>query len=181
MSTVAVDQAAIDAVGWTVVVTETLPSCPSTEAAWTKIATQTRWGEWRTPSKMRSDQVVTTLVPPAVEPLQHTGDEYRVQISSNGWCCTPVIWCRVIESSSSTKKEKEETAVFDATGVMLGGMIKARFRFTFFLNDEGVVTGQVQEKIQSFLLPWLLLPPKDVLEEEHRHTLHDLNQSFNQS
>lgn len=60
---------------WTITVTEPLPNCPSVQAGWERIATQTNWGEWTSEGKMRGKDVTTTVVPPAVEPLK-TGDEY---------------------------------------------------------------------------------------------------------
>ena len=57
-------------VDWTTTVTAPLPDCPSVRAGWERLATQTRWPEWRSASEMRSADVVTTLVPPATEPLR---------------------------------------------------------------------------------------------------------------
>ncbi|KAB7739776.1 hypothetical protein GA707_20070 [Nostocoides sp. F2B08] len=65
--------------------------------------------------------------------------------------------------------------IFDAVGVVLGGVVNARFRFTVFNDTEGTVTARAQEKM--FTLPFLL-PSKETLESEHRHTLKDLNASF---
>ena len=65
--------------------------------------------------------------------------------------------------------------VFDATGVAMGGLVYARFRFTVFRGEDGVVMACAQEKIMS--LPFLA-PPKETLESEHRHTFKNLNESF---
>jgi hypothetical protein len=89
------------------------------------------------------------------------------------------IRCRVLESSSpGTATGKDGEMVFDATGVALGGIVNARFRFTVFRDKEGIVMARVQEKIKS--LP-LLTPSRETLENEHRHTFKDLNESFGAS
>ena len=160
-------------VEWTVTVTEPLPNCPSVKAAWERIATQTRWGEWRSESKMRGKDVITLLVPPATEPLK-TGGKYVVRIGKS-----MKIHCQVVEASSPGITDDEEgEMVFDATGVAMGGIVNARFRFTVFRGDDGVVMARAQEKIMS--LP-LLVPPRETLENEHRHTFKDLNDSFRSS
>lgn len=157
-------------VDWTVTVIEPLPDCPSVEAGWEKIATQTRWGEWRTESKMRGKEVATTVVPPATEPLK-TGDQYIVKVGR-----FMEIRCRVLESSSlGTASGDDGEMIFDAMGVALGGIVNARFRFTVFRGKDGVVMARAQEKMMS--LP-LLAPSKATLESEHRHTFNDLNDSF---
>lgn len=157
------------ATSWTVTVTEPLPDCPSIEAAWVRIATQTKWHEWRSESKMRGRSVMTTVVPPATEPLR-TGDKYIVKIRG------PMkIRCRVLESSTPGTGGEDEEMVFDAAGVALGGLVRARFRFTVFRGEDGVVMARAQEKITS--LP-VFSPSKQDLENEHRHTFKDLNQSF---
>lgn len=79
------------AVDWMVTVTEPLPDCPSVQAGWERIATQSKWGEWRSESKMRGPNVTTIVVPPATEPLQ-TGDEYVARIGR-----FMKIHCRVLE------------------------------------------------------------------------------------
>jgi hypothetical protein len=84
------------------------------------------------------------------------------------------IRCRVLASSGGATGEHEE-AVFDATSVALGGLIRARFRFTVFRGDDGVVTARAQERMAS--LP-LVGPSKENLANEHRHTFQDLNASF---
>jgi hypothetical protein len=153
-----------------VTVTEPLPDCPSVRAGWERIATQSRWGEWRSESKMRGKDVTTTVVPPAIEPLQ-TGDEYIVRIGRG-----MRIHCRVLESSPpETSTGEEAEMVFDAKGTSLGGIVRARFRFTVFRGEDGVVMARAQEKIVS--LPFFV-PPKETLESEHRHTFRDLNDSF---
>ena len=157
-----------NSVDWTVTVTEPLPDCPSVAAAWERIATQSTWGTWRSESKMRGPGVTTAVVPPATEPLQ-AGDAYVVNV---GRFLT--IRCRVLESRGDATGEHEEM-VFDATGVALGGLVRARFRFTVFRGDDGVVMARAQERIAS--LP-LVGPSKETLENEHRHTLRDLNASF---
>jgi hypothetical protein len=154
-------------VDWTVNVTEPLPDCPSVEACWEKLATQSTWGEWRSASKMRGKDIVTTIVPPATEPLK-TGDEYVVRVGR-----FMEIRCRVLESCSPGTTTAE--AVFDATGVALGGIVKARFRFTVFKGEDGVVMARAQERIMTWSL---LAPSRDTLEDEHRHTFRDLNESF---
>jgi hypothetical protein len=160
-------------VDWTVTVIEPLPNCPSVEAGWQRIATQTKWAEWRSKSKMRGKDVTTTVVPPAIEPLR-TGDEYIVKVGR-----FLSIYCRVLESSSlGTGTAKDGEMVFDAMGVALGGIVNARFRFTVFRGDDGVVMARAQEKIMS--LP-LITPSKRTLESEHRHTFKDLNNSFRSS
>jgi hypothetical protein len=157
-------------VDWTVTVIEPLPKCPSIEAGWEKIATQTKWGEWRSESKMRGKQVTTTVVPPATEPLK-TGDQYIVKVGR-----FMRIHCRVLESSSlGTAAGEDGEMVFDAMGVALGGIVNARFRFTVFRSKDGVVMARAQEKIMS--LPFLV-PSRGTLESEHRHTFKDLNHSF---
>ncbi len=155
-------------VDWTVTVTETLPDCPSVKAGWERIATQTKWSEWRSESKLRKKDVTTSLVPPATEPLQ-AGDKYVVNV---GWFMK--IRCCVLESSGTAAGEDGEM-VFDATGTALGGIVRARFRFTIFRDDDGMVRARAQEKIMY--LP-LLLPAKETLESEHRQTFRDLNRSF---
>ena len=65
--------------------------------------------------------------------------------------------------------------VFDAVGVALGGLVRARFRFTVFRDDDGGVMARAQERIAS--LPFVG-PSKETLANEHRHTLRDLNASF---
>ena len=160
-------------VDWTVTVIEPLPDCPSVEAGWEKIATQTRWGEWRSESKMRGKEVATMIVPPATEPLK-MGDEYIVKVGR-----FMEIRCRVVESSSlGTASGKDGEMVFDAIGVTLGGIVNARFRFTVFRGKDDVVMARAQEKMTS--LP-LLAPSKGTLESEHRHTFRDLNDSFRSS
>lgn len=156
-------------VEWTVTVVEPLPNCPSVEAGWERLATQTRWGEWRSESKLRGPGVTTTLVPPAAEPLK-AGDEYVVKVSR-----FMRIRCRVLESSRGASAGDDGEMVFDAVGVVLGGVVNARFRFTVFNDTEGRVTARAQEKM--FTLPFLL-PSKQTLDGEHRHTLQDLNASF---
>ncbi len=160
----------LDEMDWTVTVTETLPNCPSVKAAWERIATQTKWGEWRLESKMRGKDVVTTIVPPTTEPLKE-GGEYIVSVGKK-----MKIHCRVVESSSPDASFSEEgELVFDAIGVAMGGIVNARFRFTIFRDEDGVVMARAQEKIMS--LPFLA-PPKETLESEHRHTFKNLNESF---
>jgi hypothetical protein len=155
---------------WTVTVTEPLPNCPSIKAGWERIATQTKWGEWRSESKMRGKDVITTIVPPATEPLKK-GDEYIVRVGR-----FMKIHCLVIESSSpSTVCDEQGEMIFDAMGNAMGGLVNARFRFTVFRDEDGIVIARAQEKIMS--LPFLS-PPKDTLESEHRHTFKNLNESF---
>ena len=155
-------------VGWTVTVTESLPDCPSVAAGWERVATQTTWGAWRTESAMRGTNVTTTVVPPATEPLR-TGDEYVVKVGR-----MLRIRCRVLDSSGVSTGE-DDAMVFDAMGVALGGIVRARFRFTVFRGDDGVVMARAQEKITT--LPFLA-PRKATLASEHRHTFRDLNRSF---
>ena len=157
-------------VAWLVTVTEPLPDCPSVHAAWTRIATQSTWGSWRSESKMRGPEVVTTVVSPAKEPLQ-TGDAYVVKVGR--WLR---IRCRVVESSVPDAATSDETArVFDATGTALGGLLRARFRFTVFREPGGPVMARAQERLDA--LPFLV-PSRETLANEHRHTLRDLNLSF---
>jgi len=119
---------------------------------------------------MRGKEVATTVVPPATEPLK-TGDEYIVKVGR-----FMKIRCRVLESSSLGAASGEDVEmVFDATGVALGGIVNARFRFTIFRGRDGVVMARAQEKMMS--LP-LLTPSKGTLESEHKHTFKDLNDSF---
>ena len=155
-------------VDWTVMVTEPLPDCPSVAAGWERIATQTKWGEWRSESKMRGKGVTISVVPPATEPLQ-AGDEYVVNVGRK-----LRIRCQVLESAGAATGEDAEM-VFDATGVALGGVVRARFRFTVFRGDDGIVMARAQERITT--LPFLA-PSKATLEREHRHTFRDLNGSF---
>jgi hypothetical protein len=158
------------AVNWMVTVTAPLPDCPSVEAGWKRIATQSTWGEWRSESKMRGSNVITTVVPPATEPLQ-AGDEYVVKVGR--WMR---IRCRVLESSSPDAPRGEHgEMVFDATGTALGGLVRARFRFTVFRSASGTIMARAQEKLAS--LPFLV-PRKETLEREHRHTFTELNRSF---
>jgi len=156
---------------WTITVTEPLPDCPSVAAAWERIATQTTWGTWRSESKMRGPEVTTVVVPPATEPLL-TGDAYVVKVNR-----FLTIRCRVLASSCDAADEREEM-VFDAVGVALGGLVRARFRFTVFRGADGSVTARAQERIAS--LP-LVGPSKETLANEHRHTFRDLNASFRAS
>lgn len=157
-------------VDWTVTVTEPLPKCPSVEAGWERIATQTGWGEWRSESKMRGGDVRVTVVPPAIEPLR-AGDEYVVKVGR-----FMRIRCQVLESSPPGAATGDGGAmVFDATGVALGGLVRARFRFTVFRGPDGVVMARAQEKIMSLSV---LAPSAEILSEEHRHTFRDLNNSF---
>ena len=158
------------AVDWMVTVTEPLPDCPSVLAGWEKIATQSKWGEWRSESKMRGQDVITTVVPPATEPLQ-AGDEYIVKVGK-----FMKIRCRVVESSSpDTPTGDDDEMVFDAKATALGGIVRARFRFTVFRDEDGTVMARAQEEIVS--LPFFV-PPKETLESEHKHTFRDLNRSF---
>ena len=157
-------------VDWMVTVTEPLPDCPSVRAGWERVATQSNWGEWRSESKMRGPNVSTTIVPPATEPLQ-AGDEYIARIGS-----FLKVHCRVLESSSPASTTCEaERMVFDAMGTSLGGLVRARFRFTIFRSEDGVVMARAQERIDSLSF---LVPTKETLENEHRHTFRDLNTSF---
>ena len=160
-------KAAPTAVDWTVTVTEPLPNCPSVQAGWERIATQSRWGEWRSESKMRGPDVITTVVPPASEPLK-VRDEYVVKIGR--WM---KLRCRVLESS--TPGVATDEMVFDAKGTALAGIIRARFRFTVFSDEGGIVTARAQERIAS--IPFYQ-PSKALLESEHRHTFRDLDKSF---
>lgn len=158
------------AVDWMVTVTEPLPDCPSVRAGWERLATQSNWGEWRSESKMRGSNVTTSIVPPATEPLK-TGDEYVARIGR-----FMKIHCAVLESSADGAMSGEgEEMVFDAKGTSLGGLVKARFRFTVFRGEDGVVMARAQERIDSLSF---LVPPKETLEDEHRHTFKDLNRSF---
>ena len=164
------ERASLGDVDWTVTVTEPLPDCPSVEAGWQRIATQTTWGKWRSESKMRGKDVTTTIVPPAKEPLQ-AGDEYIVKVGR-----LMSIRCRVLETSDpGTGTGEDGGMVFDAMGVTLGGIVNARFRFTVFRGEDGLIMARAQEKMMS--LP-LLTPSKKTLESEHRHTFRDLNDSF---
>ena len=157
-------------VHWTATVTESLPNCPSVEAGWEKIATQTEWGEWRSESTMRGDDVHVTVVPPATEPLT-MGDGYVVKVGR-----FMKIRCHVLESSSpGTGTREGDEMVFDATGMALGGLVRVRFRFTVFRGEDGVVMARAQEKFMSLSL---LTPSREALENEHRHTFRDLNESF---
>ncbi len=154
---------------WTTTVTQPLPNCPSVEAGWVRLATQTRWPEWRSASEMRSADVFTTLVPPATEPLR-AGDEYVVRVGR-----FMKIRCRVLESSAGRKSDPDGDMIFDAVGLALGGVVKARFRFTVFRGENGTVMARAQEKVVS---PSLLAPKKEALANEHGHTFKDLNDSF---
>ena len=117
---------------------------------------------------MRGKDVTTSVVPPAIEPLQ-AGDEYVVQVGR-----MLKIHCCVL-SSSATSTGGDGEMVFDALGLALGGLVRARFRFTVFRGHDGIVMARAQEKITS--LPFLA-PTKGTLEREHRHTFRDLNRSF---
>ncbi len=159
-----------DAMDWRVTVTEPLPDCPSVEAGWERIATQSTWGEWRSESKMRGRHVITNVVPPATEPLQ-TGDEYVVKVGR--WM---KIRCRVLDSSSpDTPTGEHGEMVFEADAKALGGMLRARFRFTVFQGEGGTVMARAEETIIA--LPFLV-PRKEMLEREHLHTFRELNKSF---
>ena len=119
---------------------------------------------------MRGNNVATTLVPPATEPLK-AGDEDIVKVGR-----FMKIRCCVTESTSPhTASGEEGEMVFEATGVAMGGLGNARFRFTFIKGEDGVVMARAQEKIMS--LPFLA-PSKEILESEHRHTFKNLNESF---
>ncbi|MDA3950227.1 MAG: hypothetical protein PF508_13550 [Spirochaeta sp.] len=157
-------------IDWMITVTEPLPDCPSVQAGWERIATQSNWGAWRSESKMRGSNVTTAIVPPATEPLQ-AGDEYVVRIGG-----LMKIHCRVLEASPSDATTGEgEIMIFDAMGTFLGGLVRARFRFTIFRSEDGVVVARAQERIDSLSF---LVPRKEILENEHRHTFRDLNMSF---
>ena len=158
-------------VAWLVTVTEPLPDCPSVHAAWTRIATQSTWGSWRSQSKMRGPDVVTTVVPPATEPLQ-AGDAYVVNVGR--WLG---IRCRVVESSApdAAAASDEPALVFDATGTTLGELLRAPSRFTLFRQPGGPVIARAQERLDA--LPFLR-SSREALANEHRHTLRDLNLSF---
>ena len=156
-------------VEWTTTVTARLPNCPGVLTGWEMLASPTRWPEWRSPSEMRSADVVTTLVPPAREPLQ-AGDEYVVKVSR--YMC---IRCRVLESSASSVREPNAEMVFDAVGLAMGGLVKARFRFTVFTGDDGSVMARADEKVDSLSF---LSPNRETLGNEHEHTFRDLNASF---
>jgi hypothetical protein len=105
--------------------------------------------------------------------------------------------CHVLESPgppADGDDEDPDEMVFDAAGTSLGGLIRARFRFTVFKSPpkgEGdgsttaplaaaaatpVVMATAQERIDSPLR--FLVPPARVLEGEHRHTFRDLDASF---
>lgn len=157
-------------VEWMITITEPLPDCPSVRAGWERVATQSNWGDWRSESKMRGSNVTTSIVPPATEPLK-TGDEYVVRVGS-----FMKIHCRVLECSSPDPAASEDAEmVFDAVGISLGGLVRARFRFTLFRGGDGVVMARAQERIDSLSF---LVPKKETLENEHRHTFRDLNASF---
>ncbi len=156
-------------VEWTTTVTARLPDCPSVRAGWERLATQTRWPEWRSASEMRSVDVATTLLPPATEPLS-AGDEYVVRVSR-----FMNIRCRVLESFGGSESEPRPEAVFDAVGLTLGGLVRARFRFTLFTTEDGTVVARAQEKVDS---PSFLSPDRKKLAREHEHTFRDLNESF---
>lgn len=158
-------------VAWLVTVTEPLPDCPSVHAAWTRIATQSTWGSWRSESKMHGRDVVTTVAPPATEPLL-AGDAYVVNVGR--WLR---IRCRVVESLApdAAAASDEPALVFDATWTALGGLLRARFRFTLFRQPGGPVMARAQERLDALAI---LLPSREALANEHRHTLRDLNLSF---
>lgn len=160
-------------VDWTITVTEPLPDCPSVRAGWERIATQTTWGEWRSESRMRGENVTTTVVPPSIEPLE-TGAEYVVRVGR-----LLKIRCRVLESPYPSGvgdgAGEDGEMVFSAKGVALAGIVNARFRFTVFRAEDGTIMGRAQEKLTS--LPFLS-PSRATLENEHRHTLRELNASF---
>jgi hypothetical protein len=119
---------------------------------------------------MRGTDVTTTVVAPAVEPLK-AGDEYVVHVGR-----FMKIRCRVLESSSpGSGTGSGAEMVFDAVGRALGGIVDARFRFTVFRDENGVVAARAQEKMKS--LP-LVAPSAASLENEHRHTFRELNASF---
>ncbi|MFU8887222.1 MAG: hypothetical protein ACNA8N_01325 [Trueperaceae bacterium] len=120
---------------------------------------------------MRGRDVVTTVVPPATEPLQ-AGDAYVVKVGR--WLR---IRCRVVESSApdAAAASDEAALVFDATGTALAGLLRARFRFTVFRQPGGPVMARAQERLDA--LPFLV-PSRETLANEHRHTFSDLNASF---
>jgi hypothetical protein len=119
---------------------------------------------------MRGPNVTTVIVPPATEPLQ-TGDRYVARVGR-----FMKIHCRVLEASSPEARTDEgEEMVFDAMGTSLGGLVRARFRFTVYKSEDGVVMARAQERIDSLSF---LVPPRETLENEHRHTFRDLNRSF---
>jgi hypothetical protein len=171
---------AASATDWMVTLTEPLPNCHSVYDAWERLATITQWYKWRSASPMRGDNVTTVLLGDATEPLQ-TGDEYIVKVG-------PMlsIHCHVLESSSLSSspsqgdddKSEETIMVLDSVGRALCGLIRARFRFTIFRGKDGIITAQAQEQMHSFAF---LLPSKEVLENEHRHTFQELNASFSKS
>jgi hypothetical protein len=79
------------------------------------------------------------------------------------------IRCRVLESRGGATGESEEM-VFDANGVALRGLVRARFRFTVFRGDDGTVMARAQERIASLPLVW---PSKETLVNEHRHAFRN--------
>ena len=151
-------------VDWTVTVTEPLPDCPSVEACWEKLATQTTWSEWRSPSKLRGADVITTNRPPSDGTPQ---GGRRVRREGREVHEDPLSGARAVLSGYHRARWRE--AVFDATGVALGGIVKARFRFTVFRGEDGVVTARAQERMR---IAWssVLAPSRETLEDEHRHT-----------
>jgi len=119
---------------------------------------------------MRGRRVITTLVPPATEPLR-VGDEYVVRVGR-----LMRVRCRVVDSSSLASEGGEtDEMIFDATGEALGGVVKARFRFTIFRTEGGLVMARAEEKVTSLLF---LAPSRATLESEHRHTFKELDRSF---
>jgi len=120
---------------------------------------------------MRGPDVVTAVVPPATEPLQ-AGDAYVVRVGR--WLR---IRCRVLESSApeAAAASNEAARVFAATGTALGGLLRARFRRTVFRQPGGPVMARAQARLDA--LPFLV-PSRETLANEHRHTLRDLNLSF---
>lgn len=86
---------------------------------------------------------------------------------------------RVVESSAPDAATSDEAArVFDAMGTALGGLLRARFRFTVFRQPGGPVMARAQERLDALSF---LLPSRETLANEHRHTLRDLNLSFRAS
>lgn len=146
-------------VDWLVTVEEPMPDCPDCQAAFAKIASPSKYGDWRSSLVAKAK---VTIVPPAVEPMK-TDDEMKSRFG----CITSS--ATVVESKST-----EDDCVFDIFGQCCCGLAKGRLRFEIYKKD-GVVTGKVQEKQYGCSC---LLPPKGTVEKEHRTMLKELNDTF---
>ena len=145
---------------WTVEVDVPLPHCPSAQAAYEKLASPTKWKEWRSSEfvkiKCQAGKGVS-------EPVK-TNDE---------WFFYPFIFTftnKAIEAEAT-----DDTAVMDAVGRGLFGLMHARLRFDVYKNDKGEWMGKAREKHMRGR--WMF-PKDDVIRGEHRTMFQELDKLF---